>query len=141
MDYVEHETNMYDALNTPGCPKEECGILNPNINDDTLMLLYDQLAGVLLQLSKNSFPRIGSLTQIDDFTWEVSRRPLSMNMNELVRLGGLPRSKIPDTTFSTTSSYLEALVDLKIEHLAHQRNDDVESGDDCRRKFGAAAFP
>ncbi|KAJ5440260.1 hypothetical protein N7491_002666 [Penicillium cf. griseofulvum] len=66
---------MYDALNTPGCPKKERGILDPNINDDTL--------------------DIGSLTQVDNFTWEVSRRPLSMNMNELVRLGGLPRSKLP----------------------------------------------
>jgi aminoglycoside phosphotransferase (APT) family kinase protein len=137
MDYIEHKTDMYDALNTPGCPKEERGILDPNINEDTLEFLYSQLAGVLLQLFKNSFPRIGSLTQIDDFTWEVSRRPLSMNMNELVRLGGLPRSKIPDTTFSTTSSYLEALADLNIEHLVHQRNDAVESADDCRRKFVA----
>ncbi|OQE30763.1 hypothetical protein PENFLA_c002G09834 [Penicillium flavigenum] len=114
MDYVEHETDMYDTLNTPGCPKEERGILVPNINEDTL-----------------------EFYMIDDFTWEVSRRSLSMNMNELVRLGGLPRSKIPDTTFSTTSSYLKALADLNIEHLVHQRNDAVESADDCRRKFVA----
>lgn len=60
-----------------------------------------------------------------------------MNMNELVRLGGLPQSKLPDTTFSTTSCYLEALADLNIEHLVHQRNDAVESADDCRRKFVA----
>lgn len=53
---------MYDALNTPGCPKKERGILDPNINDVALELLYGQLAGILLQLSKISFPRIGSLT-------------------------------------------------------------------------------
>lgn len=60
-----------------------------------------------------------------------------MNMNELVRLGDLPRSKLPDihTTFSTASSYIEALADLNIEHLVYQRNDAVESADDCRRKF------
>ncbi|KAJ5704465.1 hypothetical protein N7447_004382 [Penicillium robsamsonii] len=137
MEYIEHKTNMYDALNTPGCPKKERGILDPNIDDNTLESLYGQLAGVLLQLSKISFPRIGSLTQVDDFTWEVSRRPLSMNMNELVRLGSLPRSKLPDTIFSTTSCYFEALADLNIEHLVHQRNDAVESADDCRRKFVA----
>lgn len=139
MDYIEHETKMYDALNTPGCPKEERGILDPNINEDKLELLYSQLADILLQLSTPSLPRIGSLSQIDDFTWEVTRRPLSMNMNELVRLGGLPRSKLPDidTTYNTTSSYFEALADLNIEHLVHQRNDAVESADDCRRKFVA----
>ncbi|KAJ5235927.1 hypothetical protein N7489_006018 [Penicillium chrysogenum] len=115
MEYIEHKTNMYDALNTPGCPKKDRGILDPNIDVNTLELLYDQL--------------------VDDFTWEVSRRPLSMNMNELVRLGSLPRSKIPHTTFSTASCYFEALADLNIEHLVHQRNDAVESADDCRRKF------
>ena len=137
MDYIDHETKMYDALNTPDCPKEERGILDPNIPEDTLEMLYGQLAGILLQLSVPSLPRIGSLSQIDDFTWEVGRRPLSMNMNELVRLGDLPRSKLPDIhrTFSTASSYIETLADLNVEHLAHQRNDAVESADDCRRKY------
>lgn len=139
MDYIEYETNMYDALNTPGCPKQERGILDPDTSEERLKILCGQLAGILLQLSTRSFPRIGSLRQIDDFTWEVSGRPLSMNMNELVRLGGLPRSKLldSDTTFSSTSSYLEALADLNIEHLIHQRNDAVASEDDCRRKFVA----
>ncbi|KAI2795233.1 hypothetical protein POX_a01838 [Penicillium oxalicum] len=139
MDYIEHETKMYEALNTPGCPIDERGILNPAIDQERLETLYRQLAGILLQLSVPSLPRIGSLRQIDDFTWEVARRPLSMNMNELVRLGTLPQSKLPGlhTTFTTSSSYFEALADLNIEHLVHQRNDSVESADDCRRKFVA----
>ncbi|PLB52101.1 phosphotransferase family protein, partial [Aspergillus steynii IBT 23096] len=137
MDYIEHETKMYDALNTPGCPREDRGVSDPHIDEDRLEMLYKQLAGVLLQLYKPSLPRIGSLSQIDDFTWEVAGRPLSMNMNELVRLGGLPRSKLPnqDVIFPTSSSYMEALADLNIQHLIHQRNDAVESADDCRRKF------
>lgn len=62
-----------------------------------------------------------------------------MNMNELVRLGTLPRSKLPplDTTFKTASSYIEALAQLNILHLLYQRNDAVQSADDCRRKFVA----
>lgn len=139
MDYIEHETKMYDALNTTGCPSEERGILDPNIDENRLEMLYGQMARILLQLSTPSLPRIGSLSQIDDFTWEVTRRPLPMNMNELVRLGGLPRSKLPDlsATFDTSSAYLETLANLNIEHLAHQRNDALESADDCRRKFVA----
>ena len=137
MDYIEHETKMYDALNTPGCPDDERGILDPNIDEDRLEFLYAQLADILLRLSTPSLPRIGSLNQIDEFTWEVSHRPLSMNMNDLLRLGGLPRSILPDTTFNTTSSYFEALANLNIQHLAHQRNDAVDSADDCRRKFVA----
>lgn len=40
MDYIEHEMNMYDALNTPGCPKQERGILDPDISEDRLKILY-----------------------------------------------------------------------------------------------------
>lgn len=137
MDFIEHHTKMYDVLNIPGCPKEERGILDPNINESKLETIYGQAAGILLQLSTPSLPQIGSLRQIDDFTWEVTDRPLPMNVNELVRLGDLPRSKVPDTTFNTTPSYFEALAKLNIEHLVHQRNDAVESADDCRRKFVA----
>jgi aminoglycoside phosphotransferase (APT) family kinase protein len=137
MSHIEHTTTMYDALNTPGCPNEERGVLDPNIDEDQLGMLYTQLAKTLLQLSKPEFPKIGSLSQVDDFSWEVSSRPLSMNMNELVRLGTLPRSKLPplEAPFRTASSYIEALAQLNIQHLLYQRNDAVQSADDCRRRF------
>ncbi|GKZ31071.1 hypothetical protein AbraIFM66950_011130 [Aspergillus brasiliensis] len=140
MSHIEHTTSMYDALNIPGCPVDVRGILDPDIDDDLLKMLYAELAKILPELSRPEFPLIGSLVQIDDFTWEVATRPLSMNMNELVRLGTLPRSKLPpvDATFSTTSSYIEALAQLNIQHLVHQRNDAVQSADDCRRKFIAS---
>ncbi|RAH68651.1 phosphotransferase family protein [Aspergillus aculeatinus CBS 121060] len=139
MEYIEHETKLYDALNTPGLPREQRGVLDPDIAEAKLRRLYAQMADVLLQLSLPALPRIGSLSQQDDFTWEVTRRPLSMNMNELVRLGCLPRSQLPhiDTTFPTASSYVQFLADLNLDHLIHQRNDAVTSADDCRRKYVA----
>ena len=62
-----------------------------------------------------------------------------MNMNELVRLGTLPRSKLPslEATFKTASSYIETLAQLNMQHLLYQRNDAVQSADDYRRKFVA----
>ncbi|KAJ0415264.1 hypothetical protein BJY00DRAFT_293772 [Aspergillus carlsbadensis] len=137
MDYIKHDTNMYDALNTPGCPKEDRGILDPDISEAKLEALYSEVASVLLQLSRPSLPRIGSLNQVDDSTWEVTKRPLSMPMNSLVRLGSLPQSQLPATTFDTTSSYIEALAELHISHLIHQRNDAIDSAEDCRRKLVA----
>ncbi|RAK97357.1 uncharacterized protein BO80DRAFT_428349 [Aspergillus ibericus CBS 121593] len=136
-EYIDHETKMYDALTTPNSPPEQRGILNPTIHPDTLSTLYKQMAHIVLQLSIPSLPRIGSLTQLDDFTWNVTRRPLPLNMNELVRLAGLPQSTLPslDTTYQTSSSYLESLADLHITHLTHQRNDAILSADDCRRKY------
>ncbi|KNG85198.1 hypothetical protein ANOM_008095 [Aspergillus nomiae NRRL 13137] len=139
MDYVEHETEMHDALNTPGCPPYERGILDPAIDKDRLEILYGQLAAILLQLFTPSLPGIGSLSQIDDFNWDVTRRPLPMNMSDVVRLGTLPRTKLPNlhAIFTTAASYFETLADLNIEHFVHYRNDSVESADDYRRKLAA----
>ncbi|KAL4802125.1 kinase-like domain-containing protein [Aspergillus unguis] len=110
MDYIDHDTDMYDALNRPDCPRQDRGFLDPDIR---------------------------SLNQVDDFTWNVTQRPLSMPMNTLVQLGTLPQSKLPSTTFDTTSSYLEALAELHISHLISQRNDAISSAEDCRRKLVA----
>ena len=137
MDYIEHDTNLYDVLKTPGCPKEDRGTLDPDISEAKLEALYREVASILLQLSRPALPRIGSLDQVDDFTWRVTHRPLSMPMNALIQLGSLPQSKLPTTTFDTTSSYFEALAELHIAHLMNQRNDAVDSAEDCRRKLVA----
>ncbi|KAK2608995.1 hypothetical protein QQS21_002475 [Conoideocrella luteorostrata] len=78
---------------------------------------------------------VGSLEEIDESKWEVRRRPLSIHMNELVRLGTLARDKLPDATFSSSFDYFEALAELHIDHLMLQRNDAVDSETDCRRKY------
>ncbi|KFZ24893.1 hypothetical protein V502_00626 [Pseudogymnoascus sp. VKM F-4520 (FW-2644)] len=131
-------TDISDALNTPEIPYEERPILDPSIDEEKLQKLYWQISDVLLQLSTLSFPRIGSLIQGDEEdTWSVAGRPLTSNMNEIVQLGTLPRSKLPDksATFETSSSYLTTLANLHLRHLTHQRNDAIDSASDCRRKY------
>lgn len=137
MEYINNEMNLSKALNMPELRIEDRPRLDPNIDIGKLEMLYGQFADILLQLNKISLPRIGSLEQNEDFTYEVARRPLSIHMNELVRLGTLPRSKLPDVTFESSSSYFNALAELHIEHLKHQRNDAVDSATDCRRKYVA----
>ena len=127
--------NMSKALNMPELRIEGRPRLDPNVDIGKLEMLYAQFADILLQLNKLSFPQIGSLKQVDDFTFEVKKRPLSIHMNGLVRLGTLPRLKLPDLTFESSSSYFDALAKLHIEHLTHQRNDAVDSATDCRRKY------
>ncbi|KAJ5104785.1 hypothetical protein NUU61_002132 [Penicillium alfredii] len=138
MEYIEHDSSMYDLLNTLGCPDDARGRLNPDIDEDNLGALYRELASVLLELSKPSFSQIGFLGQIDDFTWEVTSRPPS-GVNELIRVGSLPQSSLPsyETIFDSMSSYFEFLAELHIAHRKNQRNDAIESADDCRRKFVA----
>ncbi|KAJ5096623.1 hypothetical protein N7456_007344 [Penicillium angulare] len=137
MDTIEHTMDMVDKLKTPGRPNGERNILDPNISIAELQTMYKSLARILISLSKLSYNSIGSLRQIDDFTWHVADRPLSLHLNELVRLGTLPCSKLPlpGTTFETASSYFDTLAELHISHLISQRNDSIESTDDCRRKF------
>ncbi|KAL4956354.1 hypothetical protein BDW69DRAFT_192484 [Aspergillus filifer] len=116
---LEHSTSMYEALNYPGCPDAERGHLDPDIEEGKLEALYGEAAGISLRLSQSSWPRIGALEQIDDFTWDVTRRPF----------------KAPNTTFDTAAEYFESLAELHITHLIHQRNDAIYSADDCRHKL------
>lgn len=138
MDYVNHEMDMIEALNTPGIDTfTDRPILNPNVNEATLEMLYGQVAKILLQLSKLELPLIGALEETKEWSWEVTRRPLSLPMNELVRVGTLSQDKLPATTFDSSSAYLQSLATLHVDHLAHQRNDAVESKTDCQRKYVA----
>lgn len=73
--------NMTKALNMPELCIEDRPILDSNIDTDRLELFYGQMADILLQPDKLSFPRIGSLEQIDDFTFR-SGAPPSVNSYE-----------------------------------------------------------
>ncbi|KFY01911.1 hypothetical protein O988_02455 [Pseudogymnoascus sp. VKM F-3808] len=138
MEYVNHDCDISDALNTPGIPSEDRPILDPAVDEGRLRKLYGQMADVLLQLSMLSFPKIGSLTQDDDEdTLTVAARPLTANMNEVVQLGTLPRSKLPDKSaaFEASSSYLTTLANMHLRHLTYQRNDAIVSASDCCQKY------
>ncbi|KAM3541950.1 hypothetical protein ARSEF1564_005119 [Beauveria bassiana] len=138
MEYIDYKMILVDALNIPGfCPATDRPILNPNIDETRLERLYGQAAKILLELSKMEFPLIGALEETKEGSWEVTRRPLSLDMNELVRAGTLPQNKLPAATFNSSSEYLQSLATLHVHHLAHQRNGAVESKVDCQRKYVA----
>jgi hypothetical protein len=84
MDYVDNNADLVDALNTPGIPHSNRPVLDPNIGETALRSTYSEMAGLLLQLSKHAFPRIGCISQSGE-KWFVTHRPFSINMNELVR--------------------------------------------------------
>ncbi|KAJ5705905.1 hypothetical protein N7536_001594 [Penicillium majusculum] len=102
MEYIDHNADLVDALNTPGIPDEERPVLDPDIDEDRLRSVYNQMAGLLLQVAKHSFPRIGCISNSaeDGFEdeWVVEHRPLSINMNELVQVGGVRTEDLPGMT-------------------------------------------
>jgi hypothetical protein len=134
MEFIEHATTLGDVLNTPGRDENARPCLDSSIDAETLENLYQQMADILLQLSRLSLPMIGALLT-DGKDYSVDGRPLSMHWNELVRLGGFPETGLPVTAFPTSSSYLEILADLHIKHLSNQPNDSICSESDCRQKF------
>ncbi|KAF7176369.1 hypothetical protein CNMCM7691_002498 [Aspergillus felis] len=139
MEYIDDDYDLVDALNTPGIPDDERPILDPQISEEQLMFAYGQMADIILQLSKHTFTEIGCIARAnedDDFDglWVVKHRPLTLNMNELVQVGIFPPHLLPDGPFPTSSSYYQALADMHMAHLVTQRNDAVDSAEDCRKK-------
>lgn len=65
--------------NTPGLSADDRPVLNPKISSERLEFVYGQMAEILLELSKHSFPQIGSLTEADDGSGPVIRRPVTLN--------------------------------------------------------------
>ncbi|CAI7569431.1 unnamed protein product [Penicillium bialowiezense] len=146
MDSINHKHSMAQLLEWPLSErKTDLGgyLINPRLDRARRRTLFKEPANIVLSLSTLTFDRIGSpeRDQNDDSIpeWKICRRPLSLSMNQSVCLGSLPQSKLPalDTTYDTASSYFEMLAELHISHLISQRNDAIESEEDCRRKFVA----
>ncbi|OJJ67529.1 hypothetical protein ASPBRDRAFT_135102 [Aspergillus brasiliensis CBS 101740] len=108
--------------------------LNPNVSDSDIESAYRVMAQVILELSKPIFSSIGALAE-GSRVWKVVQRPLSLNMNELVRVGNLPPGIFAEKTFSTAGEYFEELARQQLLHLKYQRNNAVEDEQDCRRKY------
>lgn len=123
----------------PGLQDDDRCILDPNIDEGRLRLVYNDMSDILLQLARKSFEEIGCIKnqEDDDFDdeWTTTHRPLSINMNELVQPGNIPPHLLPQTTFKTASAYFLALAEMHITHLTFQRNDTMKSAKDCRRKY------
>lgn len=140
MEYLDHDSNLSRALNIPGRPEEDRPILDPNIPEARLRSVYSDMVSILPQLARYSFDEIGGISnsnENDEFNdeWIVTHPPSSYNMNELVQLGGVPEHLLPQHPFKTASAYFLALAELHLTHLASQRNDAIDSEEDCRKKY------
>ncbi|KAJ2895228.1 hypothetical protein MKZ38_006759 [Zalerion maritima] len=113
--------------------------LDPNVSESTLEAIWGKVARCLLQLSRITFPRIGSLVEANEGAYEVAGRPITHNMTDMVRLANIPRGVLPPKgkTYETADEWYTALADMHIAQLIFQHNDLVTSEDDCRNKYVA----
>ena len=97
------------------------------------------MADIMLQVSRLSFAEIGCIDKANEggVTWIGKHRPFTFNMNDLTQLGGFLPNKLPQHPFKTTSAYYQALPEMHMNHLASQRNDVINSAEDCRQKYVA----
>ncbi|KAM5358364.1 hypothetical protein ACJZ2D_015349 [Fusarium nematophilum] len=135
MEYIEHHRNMSRALLDPESPIDERPVLDPNITEEKLELLYGQMANILLQLSTLKLPRIGSLVMNkDDDSISVEGRPLISNMNDIAVHTNAPESVLPSQTYTSTHEWYSALGDMHVAQLVFQHNDAVEDREDAYDK-------
>ncbi|KAL1863848.1 hypothetical protein VTK73DRAFT_6348 [Phialemonium thermophilum] len=142
MEWVENEGDLADVLNTPGLAYSDPPVLNPQIDPEILDEVYSQLADILLQLYACDLEAIGSLDFLDgDVTRDpvVCRRPLSLNLSQLVNFARVPDFELPSRsqTYKSSSEYYRVLADMHLRQLSFQRNQAISSADDCRRKYVA----
>lgn len=68
---------------------------------------------------------------------EVADRPITQNINELVRVGNIPKMvlALDGDPYESADEWYVALAELHIAQLIFQHNDLVFSEDDCRNKY------
>lgn len=135
MEYVKDAQTLSDAMNLPGLSPQDRPMLDPGIDEQKLVFVYEQIADILLQLYKLTFDKIGAPIELEPGTWAIRHRPLTWDMNELVQLANCPPSALIALPYDTATSYYSAIAEMKITHLEKQRNDAIESPEDCRRKY------
>ncbi|KAJ5177824.1 uncharacterized protein N7500_000523 [Penicillium coprophilum] len=111
-------------------------VMNPQISDRSLRWAYREMATLVLELSRHEFDSIGALEE-NETGFFVARRPLTLNMNELMVSANLPEKGFPSHTFKSATDYFSALSMQHLSHLRLQQRDAVTSEEDCRKKFTA----
>lgn len=108
--------------------------LRPDVPIRGLKRAYFGMAGVILELSKPTFPLIGAI-QKNGNDWIVSKRPLTLRMSRLAQFSNIPHKLFKQGPFSNAIDYFDELAQQHLIHLEHQRNDAVTDEADCQKKY------
>ncbi|KOC16423.1 hypothetical protein AFLA70_65g003631 [Aspergillus flavus AF70] len=73
MEYVGHASNLATQLRAPGYQRGDRPFLDPDNEEEKLEFFYSQIADILLEFSKPSFDKIGSLAR--DANWLECHQP------------------------------------------------------------------
>ncbi|KAK2731571.1 hypothetical protein FQN55_004644 [Onygenales sp. PD_40] len=109
MEYIKG-IHLSDILKKPTANSEEKEILNPDVDDTTLNIMYRAN------------------------TWAVTGRPLTYNMNKLAISTGYPINWFPTGRFASANKYFKSLAGQHLVHLHTQCNLATDS-EDARKRY------
>ncbi|KND88684.1 hypothetical protein TOPH_06710 [Tolypocladium ophioglossoides CBS 100239] len=119
MDFIDGAC-LDDLLRQPTESNQDRLILDPDLAQTKLELVYSQIANYILQLSRLPLPAIGAISKDSD-KWVVTGRPMTYDMNELVAYTGFPEGNLPSEPFNCASEYFRQRADELWTHLYTQR--------------------
>ena len=129
-EFIEGE-NLGDILKKSTDNEADPAILDPAIDEAKLNIVYEQIAGFMLELSRLEFSRIGAISK-DTVSgeWTIAEPSLTYDMNEVVGFTGFPANYFTTMpSFSRSSDYFAARAQCLQAHLETQRNIAFEDGD------------
>jgi hypothetical protein len=130
MEFMEGE-NLGDILKKPTPNEADLAILDPDINEAKLNGIFEQLASLMLELSRLEFPRIGAISKdAVSGEWIVAEPPLTYDMNEVVSFAGFPAEHFTTMpVFDRSSNYFTARAQCLQIHLETQRTAAYDAKD------------
>ncbi|KAI1037903.1 hypothetical protein LB505_001522 [Fusarium chuoi] len=136
--FVKSERSMSDALSGPSQDLEEVPVLDPEIPEEDLRMLYGKMAGLLIKLFKPTRHRIGSLLEVND-KLSVAGRPITQNMYDMICKASIPESVLPSSNqvYRSADGWYAASAAMHMAQLLFQHDEIVDSEDECRNKYVA----
>ncbi|RBR06669.1 hypothetical protein FVER53590_02394 [Fusarium verticillioides] len=133
--FVESHRSMSGALAGSDEDPEEITVLDPEIPEEDLRMLYGKMAALLIKLFEPTRHKIGSLVEVGS-EHSVARRPLTQNMYDMVCKAFIPKSVLPSSekVYHSADEWYAASAAMHMAQLLFEHNDIVESEDECRNK-------
>lgn len=132
IERVENKSTLSHILTIPNPDRSITHVLDPNISQARLQALYLKVAKIILELSHQKFPRIGSLLEADDGSFSMHGRPVTQNTNDMLQLANIPSGVLsPELkTFQSSDDYYVNLVSIYERELGN----GTVLADVCRAK-------
>ncbi|KAK4130887.1 hypothetical protein BT67DRAFT_445208 [Trichocladium antarcticum] len=117
-------------------------VLNPDVPDAVMDVVYEELAHMLLKVARMAFNRIGAISRSEvPCRWEVTWQPLTHDMNEVATMGDFPIDEFGKTgAFESAGAFFYARAHQFGIHLYRQRNIAGDDPNTAWKQFNARRF-